>query len=245
MIRFCLRANWRRHTDVKQGSDEWKRHKSEGGSFGSSQCAAVFPGVSTTCSHPELVESLHGKPQRSRDAFAVSMMQKGQDMEPALREECVDVVEKLSGRRLAFLVPNQFALDSLTFGAVQERSSPDCIMIDHDDYSYALAEIKYRPASPKDCGWGPKRDELGLTVWCQAQHQMFVTDIDVCYVYSGSPCGARRLWRVDYCQPFRPKFVAALEWCWSHEDDVKHPFPRVKSDLTTLMEKTSELLYAK
>jgi len=58
MIRFCLRANWRRHTDVKQGSDEWKRHKSEGGSFGSSQCAAVFPGVSTTCSHPELVESL-------------------------------------------------------------------------------------------------------------------------------------------------------------------------------------------
>lgn len=230
-------------TGVVQGSDEWRKHKLEGGRIGSSQAAAVFPGVSSTCGTKDVIASIYGYAQQPCDPFVKQLMQQGQDMEPVLRDEVFVLLQQLIGALLMACVPTQFQLPERTLDKVQESSSPDLLLRDSAG-NVAVVEIKYRAASNFDCGWEFGNASLGLTVWCQLQHQMFVTGICMGYVYSGARDGSRRLWRVKPSTEFREMFLVALDHLVNADEARKNPYARgAKAKLRVLADATSELVH--
>lgn len=232
-----------RETQIMSGSAEWLAAR-VGRTIGSSQAAAVFNGISTTTTKSELLRSFRGEPPVEPTPFARRLMDIGKDMEPVLRTEIVLILEALLGTRLLTRVPYQFVGETL-FG-VQERSSPDLLCIGESCLRACLVEIKWR-VGDKDCGWPHYRDKdarhyLGITVWCQVQHQMHITGVHSAFVYSGS-LRNRRLWHVTYCRVFRELYyLPALETCALHGGTGgagNHTVQKLRPDLYTLMENTS------
>jgi hypothetical protein len=82
-----------------------------------------------------------------------------------------------------------------------------------------LLELKWRM---KGSDWD---GELGDTVFCQVQHQMYVIGCRSAYVYCGCDTGERSLWLVQWA----PGYFAAmwLEWaklmCERVETSPSHP----------------------
>ena len=230
-------------TLVEQGSAEWTRHKTEGGRMGSSMAAAVFPGVSTTVTTRDLLAAIYGYAQSSVSDFTKNMMKQGQEMEPVLRDEVYWLLQGMAGELLCACVPTQFQLPGLTLDRVQESSSPDLLVRDTAGNT-ALVEIKWRAASVFDCGWDKDNANLGLTVWCQVQHQLYVTGITVGYVYSGANDGSRRLWRVLPCPEFRVMFLDALDHILNADEERKNPYARgAKIKLRALADASSTLVH--
>lgn len=177
-----------------QDSDEW--HELRRKTIGSSEAAAVFPGrISSTVTPLDLFRKLKGEPRTPVSPFLQSLFDRGNYWEPRLRRE----LEKLL---------NCYIVESGVFvhyraGDTDISASLDGIAVkfrDDGNTNICLAEFKYR-CNDKDAGWGPQKDKLGLTVWCQVQHQMRVTGVPTAVVYSGCDSGARRLWVVQQAPP--------------------------------------------
>jgi hypothetical protein len=241
MVTLGMTTRLDRQTNIASGSAEWLARRT-GKTIGSSQAAAVFNGVSSTSTKDDFLKSLKGIARPPANAYLQRMLDAGRDMEPVLRNEAHYVLELLLARRLISYVPCQFVGD--THYGIEERSTPDLIVIDTDLQHAALVEIKWR-TSDGDCGWEHPLDRksarrfLGLTVWCQAQHQMHVTGIHSAFVYSGSVRN-RRLWHVAYCRTFREEhFLPALARCAEKDGADDHPKARHIAALTLLMEKSS------
>ncbi len=179
--------------DLVQGSEEWHKHRES--TIGSSEAAAVFPGVSTTCKHSELFAKLIGAPvEKKFDDYILNAMAAGKQMEPVLRSE----MSKLLGRSIyeagifhAYNKELDFTLSA----------SPDGLITD-DDGLVSLLEIKWRM---KSSDW---EGDLGNTVFCQVQHQMHVLDVKSAYVYCGCD-GERSLWLVRWAPDY---FEMWLGW---------------------------------
>ncbi len=190
-------------TTIAHGSPAWYALRT-GKTIGSSDCGKVFSGIVSGGARKELLDKFAGKPRPMVSAYSQHVMNQGTAMEPHLLSELSD--------RFVILRANLYVSPSLTYG-VQEMSTPDAIGVVHHngESRVTLIEIKWRPTSPDDAGWGPARDRLGFSQWCQAQHQMHMTGIHKCMVYAGAPSGARRAWSIDYCPPFREYFLEGLK----------------------------------
>lgn len=229
-------VNFDFETNLQHGSPEWyaSRH---GMTMGSSDAGSVFSGVVTGSSRRELCDRFKGLPKRPIAPYVQSIMNEGHKMEPYLLQEVTALFDCM------ILRANLYRLPFLTHG-VQEQSTPDGIVVTRRfPHRLALVEIKWRPTSPDDAGWGPARDRLDLKVWCQAQHQMYVTGIHRCFVYAGSPSGARRMWTIAYCAAFRPYFEAALEACVADRRFDSESVCQVK--LGRMMALTSKVEYVR
>ena len=195
---------WHKHHMFPQGSTEWKEFRKTHGGVGASAAAAVLAdAASKTVSRKELRDKLCGRRVKPPSAFLESIFAIGQRMEPILRDELsimldVDIIE--SG---IFVEPDM--------GTVQKEWGPrpvalsaslDGIACDWRNDSACLTEFKWR--TRPGAGWGPTRQELGTTVWCQVQQQMRVTGLRAAVVYAGSDeivpglGGDRNLWFVNY-----------------------------------------------
>lgn len=235
-------TKFHRQTMIAHGSAEWLARRT-GKTIGSSQAAAVFNGVSKTSTKQDFLNSLKGVPKPTPNAYLQRMLDAGVAMEPVLRNEAAYVLELLLGKKLITYVPCQFVGD--THYGIEERSTPDMVVIDANLSSVALVEIKWR-CTEGDCGWphplvkNSQPRHLGLTVWCQVQHQMHVTGIHSAFVYSGSAKN-RRLWHVHYCSVFRQKhFLPALARC-AEKDGADDHAPMVHiSALSLLLDASSQ-----
>ncbi len=242
LVRLGTATRLDRQSNIASGSAEWLARRT-GKTIGSSQAAAVFQGVSSTSTKSDFLNSLKGIARATPNAYLQRMLDAGRDMEPVLRNEAHYVLELLLARKLLSFVPCQFEGD--THYGIQERSTPDLIVVDTDLSGIALVEIKWR-TSDGDCGWehplakGSARRFLGLTVWCQAQHQMHVTGVHSAFVYSGSARN-RRLWHVTYCPTFREShFLPALARCALQDGANDHPKAHHVGELTRLMERSTQ-----
>lgn len=196
---------FKRETDITHGSPAWYSMRA-GKTIGSSECAKVFTGIVSGSARKELENKFKGKEKPAVSAYSQHIMDQGTKMEPHLLSEL--------SAWFVILRANLYTLPTLTHG-VQEMSTPDAIgLVDFGgQHRLTLIEIKWRPTSPDDAGWGPSRNRLGFSQWCQAQHQMHLTGIHKCLLYAGAPSGARRGWSIDYCPEFRAYFLLALEAC--------------------------------
>jgi predicted phage-related endonuclease len=184
------RVLYDRYLSVVQGSSEW--HDARKLSIGSSEAAAVFPnGISTTVTPEQLYQKLSDPyyVPRPFDEYTLRIMQVGKDMEPILRAE----FESLIGRPVveAGVFKTYDDEFKLHFAA-----SPDGIVV--GSTGDVLVEFKWRCHNarfPVTSNWG---GTLGLTVFCQVQHQMMVMGCRSAYVYVGSDDGTRSLWFVQY-----------------------------------------------
>lgn len=235
-IPFSQDVNFGFETRFEHGSAAWLEER-KGLTIGSSEIARTFSGIVTGSARKQLCEKFQGVEQPSIPSYVQAIMDEGTKMEPYLIKEVSDLLGVM------ILRANLYKLPYRTHG-VQEISTPDgIVMTPHFPHRVALVEIKWRPTSTDDCGWGPARDRIDIKVWCQAQHQMFVTGIHRCLLYSGSPSGARRMWKVDYCGDFRPYFTAALKACVEGVRGDSHGTCEVK--LGRMMSLTTKLEYVK
>lgn len=175
----------------EQGSEAW--HNVRGITIGSSEAAAVFPGVSKTVTPADLRRKLRGEPRKPVTPYLQSLFDEGADAEPVLRRE------------LEGLMGNCFIIESGIF-QMQDKdvaltASLDGIAVRHTPRGSHLCVTEFKWRCGDGAGWGPKRDELGLTVWCQVQHQMHVANVPVAVIYSGARDGDRRMWVVKQAPP--------------------------------------------
>lgn len=182
----------------RHGSPQWLADK-DALTLGSSESAAVYPnGVSTTVKPADLRKKILGLPRPQPDAYLQDLFAQGQQWEAVMLSE----IRSQSG----LLVVENTVFRGEEIGGVRMVASPDAILVNDktSPSTLALLEIKFRTrASPP--GWpGPDgvTDDLGTTVWCQVQHQMWVTGIRAAYVYSGNAKGERLVWAVDYCPAY-------------------------------------------
>lgn len=192
-------AFWDRHHCVEQGSEEWKKLRI--GSLGSSEAAAVFPsGISKTVEPYALKKKLKGE-DLPVSSFMQYCFDTGSRMEPVLRKE----LEKITSSIIFETGVFKTAHNGITFNA-----SLDGVLIQSQtgENRICVTEFKYRidPHKLGDCGWpqekGGERSFLGITVWCQVQHQMWVSGIHSALVYAGGKDGSRRLWAVQYSEEY-------------------------------------------
>jgi hypothetical protein len=230
-----------RQSPHKHNSAGWHAQRS-GLTIGSSQAAAVYNGVSTTVPKVELLRKLKGEHTREASTFVRMLMDRGTKMEPLLRKEFAE----LTG--CCVFEPNMFVVEERICGGVKEISTPDGIARWSAD-RYALVEIKYRAGSAGDCGWPGERSEsyekdcLGITVWCQAQHQMRITGIHSAFVYSGSPNGTRRLWHIRYCELLHDRYYFPhLQDCVVNGGRGGLPTREIKHALYMLLARSSSLV---
>lgn len=202
----CIPA-YDRLLDAAQGSADWHEQRKQ--SIGSSEAAAVFPGISTTCTPARLFTKLKSKgtapPEKFSD-YTLAIMQSGQEMEPVLRAECA----ALLGRPIFETGIFQRTHPALKF---MLTASPDGLAVD-DHGQCVLTEFKWRASSTDSCDW---KGSLGDTVFCQVQHQMFVIGCETAYVYSGCSSGKRALWQVRFSPSY---FAMWLAWAKKLEDEV-------------------------
>lgn len=213
-----------RETQYAHGTTEWHRNRS-GLAIGSSEAAAVFPGVSSTVKHQDLLGKFRGALPKPADSFLEKLFAAGREWEPRLVQEFATKC----GASFVYQ-PRQFVAPDPVAG-IKQSSTADGMAIwtlPNGEVNVAILEIKYRASSKSDCGWArsskypvPRAkadyslaDELGITVWCQIQHQMWVAGVPIGFVYSGAPSGKRRLWRVEFSPRFIYElFVPQLEAC--------------------------------
>lgn len=193
----------------RHGSLEWMRDK-RGLTIGSSEAAAVFPGVSTTVSHSDLKRKLLGIPASPPSSFLLDLFQQGQDWEEIMLNEVRELTHMVVQENLVFEREE-------CIGDVRMVASPDAVIMDMGQCPsrMVLLEIKFRVKSPT-AGWprekGGPAIYLGDTVWCQVQHQMWVTGIHACLVLAGTRTGDRRMWAVEYCEPYiRERYIPQLK----------------------------------
>ena len=183
--------DYEREIKAPQGSDAW--HEVRNKTIGSSEAAAVFPSnISKTVQTAELRAKLRGEKRRAVSDYLQAMFDEGSRQEPVLRRE----LEQLTGFRI---VETGIFMKKLPGNDVALTASLDGIALGGEptNLRVLLTEFKWR-CSHGDCGWGLDRNELGLTVWCQVQHQMRVVNCKRALVYSGSRSGKRRLWLVNW-----------------------------------------------
>lgn len=240
-------ADWHKHKIVSQGSDEW--HALREKSIGSSEAAAVFPsGISKTVEPYQLKKKLLGSPPVVT-AYMQMLFDRGSEMEPVLRKELME----LTG--CAIIETGVF---THIINGVKFNASLDGVLICSrtGENTLCVTEFKYRAnATYSDCGWakepnGP-RIHLGVTVWCQVQHQMWVSGIHAGLVYSGGVDGSRRLWYIKYCPTYIAFWLPYVERFF--EEYVSQPeksirFPtgekvRVLNKLNGFMAATSNEVY--
>lgn len=207
-------AHWDRHHPVAQGTQEWKNLRI--GSLGSSEAAAVFPsGISKTVEPYALKKKLNGE-DIPVNSFMQYCFDEGSRMEPVLRKELEKITSSLIFETGVFKTTHQ----GITFNA-----SLDGVLVQSHtgENRICITEFKYRidPHNKGDCGWprekGGERSYLGLTVWCQVQHQMWVSGIHSALVYAGGKDGSRRLWVVvyspsyiDFWHPYVSRFYESI-----------------------------------
>jgi hypothetical protein len=217
------------YTSIVPLSDEWKSLRS-GICVSSSQAAAVFNGISTTTSHADFMRKIRGEEVDEPNEYTKNLMDAGRKMEPVLADEFEAKSE------CVLVVPNMFE----EVGRVIERSTPDGIAMWSEDL-WAVVEIKWR-GNGGDGTWSDGVLGLGLTVFCQIQHQMHLTRIHRGFVYSGSPNGGRCCWAVRYNPEFRRMFLTHLYGCVFNESKLLSG-PVAKAAIKTRMEESVEKLY--
>lgn len=181
-----------RHVGAVQGSEEW--HKLRECSIGSSEAAAVFPTVSTTFTAKDLWRKLRGVPQPPPSPFLENLFREGTKMERVLRYEAEKVLDCSIIETGMFIRPPT--------GSLQRKysASLDGICV-RPGGGVMIIEFKWR--TNPGAGWGANRDELGMTVFCQVQHQMMVVGANRALVYVGAVCGQRRMWLVTVNMVYR------------------------------------------
>lgn len=173
-----------------QGSEEW--HALRLMTIGSSEAAAVFPGISKTTTTGELFYKLIGKPREKEfDDYTKGLLERGKEMEPVFRAYCSDLL----GRSVFEAPIFQVDVPGLP---VRLSASPDGLITD-DEGKVVLLEIKWRKDS---ADW---KGDLGDTVFCQVQHQMLVIGCLTAYVFCGTD-SHKSLWIVQYA----PDYM----WMW-------------------------------
>lgn len=171
--------------ETRQGSTAW--HEQRRLNIGSSEAAAVFPGISKTVSRAELFAKL-------RDPFDVApkvfseYIQEAIDMgtaqEPIMRRQCARLFNRPIYEAGIFVTTH----DELSVGL---SASPDGLMTD-DDGRAVITEFKWR------MGTADWEGDLGTTVFCQVQHQMHVIGCRTAYVDCTAGDGTESLWLVQY-----------------------------------------------
>lgn len=230
-IHTCL-VGLAQQTRIAAGSPDWKQLRT-GRSISSSECAAVFYGVSKTTKHSELMAKFRGEKKTEKvDDFTQELMNAGRDMEPVLLKEFGELTGSL------VIQPYMFESEKKLFGII-ERSTPDGICY-FDNQKVALVEIKWRAFTPDTCGWGPSLDELGETVWCQVQHQMAVSGIKSAFVYTGCESGKRQCWHVSFSDRFRYYlYMKALMACANNDEASLDSGPKSLEKIRECMYETA------
>lgn len=211
-----------RETEAVHGTEAWHAGRS-GRTIGSSEVAAVFRGeISKTVTRRQLIDKLNGI-KRTVTPYAQAIFDAGTAWEPVLLAE---FERRFVGCWLYH--PKQYVC-SETLHGIREVSTTDGVafFMKGGQLRVCIVEIKWRARAKNDCGWGENEDELGLTVWCQAQHQMKVTGIHAAMVYTGG-CFAgehkRRAWSISYCRAFNELvFPCALLEVVNEADGVPAP----------------------
>lgn len=223
---------WDRLTQHAQGSPLW--HDTRSTTIGSSEAAAVFPGkISKTVTPADLRRKLRGEPRPLPSAYLQKMFDEGAAMEPVLRQELEDLLH-------CRVVETGIFVQKTPEGEPNHTASLDGIALrfDRSGKPYVLlTEFKWRCG--EGAGWGDTRDRLGITVWCQVQHQMRVANVPVAVVYSGARCGERRLWFVkqapqEYTDMWHAWLKKTLEASRAHPDTVV----RERAGTSTAVQKT-------
>lgn len=218
-----------RHNTVSQDSAEW--HDCRATTIGSSESAAVFPsGISSTFKPSQLHRKLRGEPYRDKmDDFVLACCAAGKRMEPVLRSELWHILHTPVAE------VGLFTSDVFLHGCGKNQrisASPDGLLYKESDdgsFNVALAEFKWRANGTADWKGG-----LGMTVFCQVQHQMrCVFDIVKCrelkqwprtFVYvGGAKDNSRSLWVVRYA----PEYVAMWDqWADEFVDNCSDSSPQ-------------------
>lgn len=174
-----------RHFD--QGSDEW--HKARTG-IGSSEAAAVFPGVSTTVTPADLRAKLAGEPRKEPNDYLKSLFAEGSHYEPILRRELEQILD-------CWVIESGIFVLERGAGQPHLSASLDGIGVQwRSDGPPRTVIVEFKWRCGNGAGWGEHRDKLGMTVWCQVQHQMRVAGVGSAVVYSGARDGDRRMWLI-------------------------------------------------
>ena len=227
-----------RETNFAHGSPEWLARRN-GKSMGSSECAAVFNTISTTVRKSQLEGRWAGLPPDPISPRLQRILDAGTVMEPELRRELASL--------LGCDILNYNQLDGEVVYGVEQRSTLDgvaVLMEDEGPMRLAVTEFKWRATLKNDCGWNceedkARHDKLGITVFCQVQHQMWVSGIPRALVYTGGPDGSRRLWTVRFSevfieQLFKPALKATVE------DEKGLPSSVAKYNIYQIMSNTSK-----
>ena len=198
------KVRWDRYTYVEQGSDLWHKkrsaRKTDGSiqaTVGSSEAGAVFPkGISKTVQGKQLRDKWRGDKTDVTDPYLLDLFAKGTAWEPVLRNELADLLGSV------IIEPGIFEGEMVH--GVELKASLDGIMRTKDG-KLCVVEIKFRNYAG-DVGWADEvkgeRRPMGLTVFCQVQHQMRVSGIHAGLVWAGNIHGNRRLWTVRYCPEY-------------------------------------------
>lgn len=201
---------WNRLLPYRHGSSEWLEDK-RGLSIGSSEAAAVYAsGFSTTVTHSDLRKKLRGEHSSPPSAFLQDLFDQGNFWEQIMLDEVRQQTQMTVMEGLVFEREE-------TIDGVRMVASPDGIIVNvsQSPSTLSLLEIKFRTRAVT-AGWprekGGPSIYLGDTVWCQVQHQMWVTGIHVCIVLAGTRNGDRRAWHVEFCEPYiKERYVQSLK----------------------------------
>lgn len=174
------------------------------------------------------------------NSYLSGLMAAGTENEPVLRAELSNML------RCHILTPGQ--LDGDEHHGIRQSSTLDGVAVmveDEGPIRLAVTEFKWRASQTDDCGWGDDADKLtknklGITVYCQVQHQMWVSGIHRALIYTGCPSGKRRLWTVRYSEVFIEQlFVPALAEAVNKGERSGLPSAVAKHNIYKLMASTS------
>jgi len=207
-VKSCFKPyysiNWHAHHMFEQGSPKWVEFRNAHGGIGASAAAAVLAdAASSTVSRAQLRKKLRGEPSPEPSEYLKSIFKKGQDMEPILRDELSAALGVPIIETGVFVEPEigTFRWQGVD-RSVPLSSSLDGLAIDWRTNTACVVEFKYRMRP--GAGWGPTRNNLGPTVWCQVQQQMRCSGCRFALIYVGSDPimdgmpGDRNLWAVEY-----------------------------------------------
>lgn len=235
MVPMSDAVRFDRQTTITHGSPEWYAQR-VGRKIGSSEAGSVFQGISSSSARRDLINKFNGINKPKPDSYSQWVMDQGTKMEPVLLHELTAI--------MVILRANLYVSETLLYGGIIEGSTPDGIGLSpHYPHGLCIVEIKWRTLSYYDCGWGELGEDLGLSQWCQVQHQMHITGIHKAVLYAGCKNGARRLWSIRYSEVFRKHYLLGLEHCVN--DTRFWTGPEAIAILTPIMLHTTKLEYVR